>query len=253
MTISNAEIPLQDVVGWLHSTESFGAVDGPGVRFVAFLQGCPLRCLFCHNPDTWDANGGKIVTASELVKDICSYKSFIKKGGVTLSGGEPLLQADFCEAVTILCHEQGFHVALDTAGCVPLAVSHQAISAADLLLLDIKDIDSADCLTLSGQSNANALATLNFCEEIRKPVWLRHVLLPEYTLYAEKLHRLGEYIARYSCIEKVELLPFHTMGLFKWESMGLTSKLIGIEPPTEREIAAAKATLIAAGVNEKLL
>lgn len=253
MTISSAGMDIRDIKGGLHSIESFGAVDGPGVRFVAFLQGCPLRCLFCHNPDTWEVGGGQVITAEKLVKSILTYKNFIAKGGVTLSGGEPLLQSDFCEAVLLLCHNEGLHTALDTSGCIPLKTSAKAISAADMLLLDIKEIDSKDCEILTGQSNENALATLDFCEKIGKPVWIRHVLLPRYTLSDEKLSRLGEYVSRFSCVEKVELLPYHTMGLFKWESMGLTSKLIGINPPIEDDILHAKEVLLDAGVRADLL
>lgn len=234
---------MKNVIGRLHSIESFGAVDGPGVRFIAFLQGCPLRCLYCHNPDTWEHSGGKEITSADLVKEICGYKSFISSGGVTLSGGEPLLQAEFCEAVIDGCHEEGLHVALDTSGCIPLEKSEAAIRKADMLLLDIKDIFPEDCKVLTGMTNENALRTLNFCEETGKPVWIRHVLLPQYTLKDEKLHEIGQLLKKYSCVEKIELLPYHTMGKFKWAELGIQSKINGVEPPNKDEVEHAREIL----------
>ncbi|MEG0614311.1 MAG: pyruvate formate-lyase-activating protein [Oscillospiraceae bacterium] len=236
------------VSGKIHSTESFGAVDGPGVRFVVFMQGCPLRCLFCHNPDTWDTEKGEIVTSDELVKKICSYKSFIAKGGVTLSGGEPLLQPEFCKAIIDGCHENSLHVAIDTSGAIPLENSANAIEAADMLLLDIKDIDDDGCKILTGKSNANAFATLDFCEKIGRDVWIRQVLLPNYTLSDEKLHRLGEFLKPYKCVKKVELLPYHTMGLYKWKELGIKSKLDGIEPPSDFDVENARKILLEYGL-----
>lgn len=234
---------MENVIGRLHSIESFGAVDGPGVRFIAFLQGCPLRCLYCHNPDTWERNGGKEITSEELVKEICGYKSFISNGGVTLSGGEPLLQAEFCEAVIDGCHKENLHVALDTSGSIPLEKSETAIRKADMLLLDIKDIFPEDCKTLTGMTNENAFRTLDFCEEIRKPIWIRHVLLPEYTLNDEKLHAIGQFLKKYSCVEKIELLPYHTMGKYKWAELGVPSKIDHIEPPSKDEVEHAREIL----------
>lgn len=234
---------MAEIKGRVHSYESFGAVDGPGIRFVVFLQGCLLRCLYCHNPDTWECGKGDIVTPDELVENILKYKNFISHGGITLSGGEPLLQAQFCEAVIDKCHENNFHVAIDTSGAVPLSQSGNAILKADLILLDIKDIDNEDCKKLTGMGNENALATLDFCEKNNKDVWIRQVLLPQYTLSEEKMHRLGKYLQNYKCVKKVELLPYHTLGLYKWEQLGLESKLIGIDPPTQSEIEKVKSIL----------
>ena len=234
---------MDDIIGRIHSTESFGAVDGPGVRFVVFLQGCPLRCLYCHNPDSWISSDGREISSIELVNQIAQYKSFIGKGGVTLSGGEPLFQPQFCKAIIDGCKEIGFHTAIDTSGAVPISLSRPAIDAADMLLLDIKDIDPDDCEALTGMTNENCLKTLQYCEMTQKPVWLRHVLLPEYTLNENKLNRLGEYLSHFSCVKKVELLPYHTMGLSKWDALGLTSKLKGKEPPTEKDVIWAKSIL----------
>ena len=227
---------MKDIIGRVHSTESLGAVDGPGIRFVIFLQGCPLRCLYCHNPDTWLSSDGKDMHSSEIIEHISTYKNFINKGGVTLSGGEPLAQPEFCEAIIEGCHENGFHVAIDTSGVIPLEKSKKAIELADMILLDIKDIDPLDCEALTGMTNENCLKTLGFCEEIEKPVWLRHDLLSDYTLNEEKLNKLGKFLSHFSCIKKVEILPYHTMGLYKWEALGLTSKLLGKIPPSEKEV-----------------
>ena len=239
---------MKNVIGRIHSTESFGAVDGPGVRFVAFLQGCPLRCLYCHNPDTWNNADGKVVSSVDLVKEICSYKNFILSGGVTLSGGEPLLQAEFCEDVIDGCHENGFHVAIDTSGAIPLELSKNAIVSADMLLLDIKDIDPADCEILTGGSNINAIKTLNFCEKIGRDVWIRHVLLPQYTLNDEKLRQLGAFLKPFKCVKKVELLPYHKMGLYKWETLGITSKILNIDSPSNEDVISAKEILLGFGL-----
>lgn len=236
-------------IGRIHSFESFGAVDGPGIRYVVFLQGCLLRCLYCHNPDTWECAGGIEISSDALIEKILSYKSFIYKGGVTLSGGEPLLQSEFCEEIIEKCHENGLHVAIDTCGAVPLEKSKNAILKSDLILLDIKDIDDNDCKTLTGQGNLNAIETLDFCEHNNKSVWIRHVLLPEYTLNFDKLKQLGAFLKNYKCIERVELLPYHTMGLDKWHQLGIKSRIEDIQPPTDEEITCSRETLQEFGLN----
>jgi len=239
---------MAEIFGKIHSYESFGAVDGPGVRFVVFLQGCLLRCLYCHNPDTWECGKGKEISSTELIEKILSYKSFIS-GGVTLSGGEPLLQADFCEDVIDKCHENNLHIAIDTSGSVSLEKSQKAILKADLILLDIKDIDDYDCHILTGQGNKNTFATLDFCEKNKKSVWIRQVLLPNYTLDGSKLHRLGKFLKKYNCVEKVELLPYHKMGLYKWNELQIPNALDKIEPPTSDEVENAKNILREYGLN----
>lgn len=227
-------------IGYIHSVESFGAVDGPGVRFVVFLQGCPLRCLFCHNPDTWKTNDGTKMTADELFKQISQYKNFIKNGGVTFSGGEPLLQPEFLLDVINLCKKEGIHTAIDTSGCIPLNIAKPVIEAADMILLDIKEIDKEDCKVLTGQSNSNAMDMLNHCDYIGKDVWIRHVVIPGYTLKKDKLDRLGRVLSWYSCIKKVELIPFHKMGEYKWEYINTPYQLSAVETPTDEEMSMAK-------------
>lgn len=230
-------------IGYIHSFESFGAVDGPGVRFVVFMQGCPLRCAFCHNADTWETGIGTEMTAKELHKKIMEYKNFIKNGGVTFSGGEPLLQYEFIADVIELCRKSGLHTAIDTSGGIPLKTAKRAVDLSDMLLLDIKDIDSDDCLKLTGKSNENALEILRYCEEQNKDVWIRHVLVPQYTLNDGKLNRLGAELQKYSCIKRVELIPFHKMGEYKWELLGHEYQLHSINPPTAEEIQNAKEIL----------
>jgi pyruvate formate lyase activating enzyme len=229
------------IIGRIHSIESFGAVDGPGIRYVLFLQGCPMRCLYCHNPDSWDSHKGRVVSVDEMMADILSYRNFIRKGGVTISGGEPLLQLDFVLEILRRCRALGLHTAIDTAGSVPVARSAPVIDAADLLLLDIKALDGDVCRKLTGMSNRHELDTLDYCEKTGKPVWVRHVVVPGITLDEAKLDALARYLASYRCVEKVELLPFHKMGEFKWRELGLDYELAATPAPTADEMRRAKA------------
>lgn len=231
---------VKQKTGYLHSVETFGALDGPGIRYVLFLQGCPLRCGFCHNPDTWQPCAGRAITPEDAFQDILKYKNYISSGGVTLSGGEPLLQPEFCQALINLCHSAGIHCAVDTSGVIPLATCRQAVDAADLLLLDIKALDPILCQELTGQDNQNALALLDYCEAVKKAVWIRHVLVPDLTLRRELLEKLAEFLSGFSCVEQVELLPFHKMGEYKWEALGLCSPLADTREPTKEETAMAK-------------
>ena len=242
---------MADPVGRIHSIESFGTLDGPGVRFVIFLQGCPLRCLYCHNPDTWDPRGGREATVSGLMAQIESCRNFIRSGGVTLSGGEPLMQPEFSRALLDRCREAGIHTALDTAGSLPLERSRPVIDAADLLLLDIKALGPELCRELTGADNANTLATLDYCEAINKPVWIRHVLVPGWTLDRAKLEALAAFLAPYRGIEKVDLLAFHKMGCFKWRELGLPNRLRETPETTEAELRAAEALFARAGSGKK--
>ena len=239
----------ESVVGRVHSIESFGAVDGPGVRFVIFLQGCPLKCLYCHNPDSWDPAYGKKMSSDYLIQEILSYRNFIKDGGVTISGGEPLLQHKFVKAILDGCRLHGIHTAVDTAGSIPLSVCRETIDAADMLLLDIKDIDTLDCQKLTGMGNENAFAVLDYCEQTDKPVWIRHVLVPGLTLMQDKLERLAERLSRYHCIEKVELLPFHKLGEYKWEALGRAYTLADTQPPNREEVKCAGEIFLSRGLN----
>ncbi len=237
---------MLNVTGRIHSLESFGAVDGPGVRFVVFFQGCPLRCLFCHNPDTWDVDAGTVTDAAALAQNIISYQNYLS-GGVTFSGGEPLLQPEFCEVLMDLLQQSGMHVAIDTSGVVSPDKVKSILTKADLLLLDIKSIDSAMCKTITGADNQNALKTLQYREQIHKPVWIRHVLLPGYTLDVPMLERMADALKDFSCIEKVELLPFHKMGEFKWDALQEPYLLRETQPPTKEELHRAQEIFLKRG------
>lgn len=238
-----------DLKGRIHSVETFGAVDGPGIRFVVFFQGCPLRCVYCHNPDSWNAGGGSETTVGALIDEITRYKSFIIKGGVTLSGGEPLLQHEFAKQLLRACREQGLHTAIDTSGCIPLETCKGAVDEADMLLLDIKAVDTAASKQISGMGNENALELLRYCEAVKKPVWIRHVLLPGYTLDAAQAHRMGELLRSFSCVEKVELLPFHKMGEYKWAELKLEYTLDAVLPPPPDQVEQYRTILKGYGLN----
>jgi len=229
------------VTGKVHSVETFGTLDGPGIRYVLFLQGCPLRCLYCHNPDARTVAGGRATSAGEVLADILTYRAFIRSGGVTLSGGEPLLQPEFAQAILEGCRESGLHTALDTSGAVPLETSRPLLEQADLILLDIKALDDTLCKTLTGMGNADTLSTLDYCERIRKPVWIRHVLVPGYTLDETRLTELAAYLKGFTVIRKIELLPFHKMGEYKWEKLDYNYLLAQTPVPTEEEIRWARA------------
>ena len=205
-----------DIMGYVHSVESFGVLDGPGIRYILFLQGCALRCRYCHNPDTWNMKEGKLISTRNAFDDIAKYYTFIKNGGVTFSGGEPLLQPEFVLDLILRCKDKGLHTAIDTSGMVDLSRSSECIRNSDLLLLDIKDLNPLGAIKLTGFPIHNTLATLDYCEVIGKPVWIRHVLLPGFTLKKEKIEELAEFLQAYKCIERVELLPFHKMGEYKW-------------------------------------
>lgn len=232
---------MADVMGRIHSVETFGALDGPGIRYVLFLQGCFLRCAYCHNPDTWSREEGKMITASEAVEDILKYKSFIENGGVTLSGGEPLLQPEFCLEIIRRCHEQGICSAVDTAGGAEFERSCEVLLESDLILLDIKALEETVCRELTGKSNQTSLRILRYCQENQKDIWIRHVLVPGFTLNREKLLSLAEFLKGFSCIKRIELLPYHKMGEYKWEHMGLTCFLKETKEPCEEDVMKAKA------------
>lgn len=225
---------------YVHSVETLGALDGPGLRYIVFFSGCPLRCIYCHNPDTQNINDGKPMQVSELVADILEYKSFLQNGGVTLSGGEPLFQPEGARTLLHALKREGLHTALDTAGSVDTRLSGPALREADLVLLDIKALDDALCRDITSNSAQNTLRTLKFLNDVEKPVWIRHVLLPGYTLDEKRLSQLAKFLTRFDCIEKVELLPFHKMGEHKWKELGRPYQLYDTKEPSAEEVEAAK-------------
>lgn len=229
--------------GRIHSTESFGSVDGPGVRFLIFMQGCQMRCQFCHNPDTWNLKGGQEMTADELLNRAVRYKSYWgKEGGITVSGGEPLLQIDFLTELFGKAKAMGIHTALDTSGGPftreePFFSSFQKLmEVTDLVLLDIKHIDDQAHRALTGRGNANILDMARYLDEIGKPVWIRHVLVPERSDDDEALKKLADFLKSLHNIQRVEVLPYHTLGVFKWKELGIPYALEGIAPPTRERV-----------------
>lgn len=225
------------LTGKIHSLESFGTVDGPGIRFVTFMQGCPLRCRYCHNPDTWraDAPVKYELTPRQLLDEVSRYKSFIAKGGVTLTGGEPLMQPDFCREFFRLCRESGIHTALDTAGSVYNEKTLSVLDFTDLVLLDIKALQPELCRAVCGSDGRNALRLLDELERRGIDVWIRHVVVPGLTDDDRLLDELVGYLKPYRCVRKIEWLPYHTMGVFKYKDLGLAYPLEGVPPlPAER-------------------
>lgn len=220
------------MIGRIHSLESFGTVDGPGVRFVAFMQGCPLRCLFCHNPDTWNPQGScqYEFTPKQLLDEVVRYRSFIKNGGVTVSGGEPLMQADFVSEFFRLCHSEGIHTAVDTSGALITERVFNMLDNTDLVLLDIKTMDPELYTRLTGVRQENNLAFLDILEERGITTWIRHVVVPGLTDNDKWLRQLGQYVMHYDCVEKIEILPYHTLGEYKYQKLGLEYSLDGVPP-----------------------
>ena len=235
------------MIGHIHSTESFGAADGPGVRFIVFMQGCHMRCRYCHNPDTWKMDGGDEVTADEILKRALRFKPYWgKDGGITISGGEPLLQIDFVIELFKKAKELGINTCIDTAGN-PFTKEEPFFSKfeelmkyTDLLLLDLKEINPARHKDLTGFDNSNIIEMAKYLSEINKPVWIRHVLVPEHRDFDEDLDALGDFIDTLSNVDRVEILPYHTLGKFKWENLGIPYTLESISPPSAERIENAK-------------
>ncbi len=237
---------MEDLIGKIHSIETFGTVDGPGIRYVIFLQGCHLRCKYCHNRDTWDTTIGTPKKVSELVQDIQKYSDYIKfsKGGVTVTGGEPLLQPKFLIALFTELKKLGYHTALDTSGMFPLTPEvKQVLSLTDLVLLDIKHIDDEKCKDLVGFSNKLELEFANYLSENGIKMWIRQVIIPGITDDENDLIRLKEFLQTLKTVEKIELNPYHTLGVYKWEDLGLEYPLKGVRQANTEDIERAKRIL----------
>lgn len=238
------------VKGYIHSTESFGSVDGPGVRFIVFMQGCNMRCKYCHNPDTWDKNGGREVTADEVIKTALRYRTYWgKKGGITISGGEPLLQMDFLIELCKKCKMQGISTVIDTAG-KPFTREepffskfNELLNYTDLIMLDLKHIDSNDHKALTGFGNENILDLAQYLSEKNVPVWIRHVLLPGINDDDFSLNKLHKFIKTLKNVQRVEILPYHNLGEFKYEDLGIKYPLAGLRSPSKESIANAQRLL----------
>lgn len=226
------------MIGRIHSLESFGTLDGPGIRFIAFMQGCPMRCEFCHNPDTWDAQA-KVQyewTPEELLQEVLKYRNFIRKGGVTVSGGEPLMQARFVREFLRLCKDEGLHTAIDTSGAIYTEEALKVMDYCDLVLLDVKTVDDNLHKTYTGINRNNNHKWFEHLKEIGKPIWVRHVLTPSRTADTEHIRAVAHYLRSYSeIIQHIDLLPYHTMGTYKYKELGISYPLEGIEPLSQEE------------------
>lgn len=231
-----------EIIGKIHSLESFGTVDGPGIRFVVFMQGCPLRCLYCHNPDTWDTKSTPkyLLSPSELMAEVLKYKNFIASGGITVTGGEPLLQAEFLKEFFILCRNEKIHTALDTSGAIYTPASLEVLKYVDLVLLDIKTLDADLHKKLTGTLPGNTLKFLNYLEDNSIPTWVRHVIVPGLTDNEKLLTELAQFVSNYKVVQKVELLPYHVMGTHKYEQLNIKYKLEGVEALKPEKLEKAK-------------
>lgn len=241
---------MSEIKGRIHSVESFGSADGPGVRYIVFLKGCNMRCQYCHNPDTWAKDGGELMTPEEVLKKALRYKTYWKeKGGITVSGGEALLQIDFVTELFWLAKEKGVNTCLDTSGN-PFSLEEpfkskfdELMKYTDLFMLDIKHMDDAAHRKLTGQTNQNILEMAAYLSDHGKAMWIRHVLVPGITTEEDELHRLRSFLDTLKTVERVEVLPYHTLGVFKWKELGIPYQLEGVDPPTKEQIDRAKEIL----------
>ena len=239
--------------GFVHSTESFGTVDGPGVRFVVFLQGCPMRCQYCHNPDTWKMNTGAVRSAQSLIQEYERNKAFYAKGGITVTGGEALVQIDFLLELFTLAKQKNIHTCLDTSGITyrPGNSSYNEkldalMKVTDLVMLDIKHIDPEGHKALTGHDNAGILAFARYLEEKNVPVWIRHVVVPGITDDEGQLTRLGSFLGTLSNVKALDVLPYHIMGVTKYEQLNIPYPLDGVPPATKDQAAKAKKIILTA-------
>ncbi|MBH1940539.1 pyruvate formate lyase-activating protein [Mobilitalea sibirica] len=233
------------IMGRIHSLESFGTVDGPGIRFVVFMQGCPLRCQFCHNPDTWDVNKGSQYSPEQLVQEIMKYKSYMdfSGGGVTFTGGEPLLQAEFILEASKLCKKIGISTAVDTSGFIWNDTVKEVLEYTDLVLLDIKNYDPVVYKTVTGVSLAPTLKMLKYLKEKNVNTWVRYVVVPGLTDNLDNVRELSKHLDDYPNVSKIELLGFHKMGEYKWKELGLEYKLADTKEPDKELMQEVKEIL----------
>lgn len=245
------------MVGYIHSLESFGTVDGPGVRYVVFMQGCPMRCQYCHNPDTWETRGGTPVTVDEILKNYNKNKAFYRNGGITVTGGEPLLQIEFVTELFKKAQAQDIHTCLDTSGVTfqPSNLAYlekldKLLAVTDLVMLDIKHIRPEQHQTLTGHSNHRILFFARYLDEKRVFMWIRHVVVPGITDNPEDLFELGYFIGSLKFIKSLDVLPYHTMGKDKYKQLGMEYPLGDLEDCTRDQAITARA-LILDGIRER--
>lgn len=234
--------------GRIHSTESFGTVDGPGIRYVVFMQGCPMRCIYCHNPDTWATFGGEEVEAEEIIREYMKNKAFYSKGGITVTGGEPLMQAEFVAELFALAKKKNIHTAIDTSGVTfsknNSKLIDRVLDNTDLVMLDIKHIDSEKHKKITGVSNENILEFAKHLENCGIPLWVRHVVIEGYTDAEEDLRALGRFIGALKNLKALDVLPYHTLGKSKYKELGIPYFLEGVEPLSQSAAAEARAKIL---------
>ena len=243
--------------GRIHSLESFGTVDGPGVRFVVFVQGCPMRCAYCHNPDTWEMNGGTEMEPSEIIAQYERNRGFYKEGGITITGGEPLMQVEFLTELFTLAHEKDIHTCIDTSGIAYKPENTELIQkldklmeVTDLVMLDIKHIDPQKHLELTKQPNSGILAFAEYLSSKQIPMWIRHVVVPGITDDDKYLFQLGYFIGQFKNLKALDVLPYHTMGEKKYEALGIEYPLKGV-PPMDKNLVISKKQVILDGIKKR--
>lgn len=235
--------------GRYHSIETFGTVDGPGIRFVLFMQGCALQCQYCHNPDTWDTGGGVLATVEEILAEIEPYLEYYRRsgGGITVTGGEPTLQSSFVARLFAECKKRyGLHTVLDSSGFCEPGHAAELMEVTDLVLLDLKQMNPDKHKRLTSQPNERIIRFAEWLSGMGKPVWIRHVLIPGVTDGYEDLYALGAFIGKLQHVEKFELLPYHRMGVYKWQQLNKAYPLEGVQTPSDRDVARAQ-EIIASG------
>ena len=236
------------MTGYIHSTESFGTVDGPGIRFVVFFQGCPMRCLYCHNPDTWAFDGGNAVSVDQLLAQYRKNLSFYQKGGITATGGEPLCQLEFLTELFEAAKAEGIHTCLDTSGILFSPDDPQKfdrlLAVTDLVMLDIKHIDAQRHRQLTGRGNERILAFAKYLEQKKIPLWVRHIIVEGYTDAHSDLVELGRFIGTLTNLKALDVLPYHTMGVSKYQTLGIPYPLEGVPPLAVSDAAKAKESIL---------
>ncbi len=239
------------MLGKIHSIETFGTVDGPGIRLVIFMQGCPMRCLYCHNPDTWALGAGNEISAEEIIEEYEKNRSFYSKGGITVTGGEPLMQLDFVTELFALAKEHGIHTCIDTSGIVfapdndgYIKRLDKLLALTDLVMLDIKHIDAQHHKALTGKDNSVILDFARHLSDVGVPIWVRHVLVKGYTDEPSHLRALGGFIAGIKTVKALDVIPYHTMGIMKYRELGLDYPLEGVPQTTKEEVIEAKKLIL---------
>lgn len=247
---------MAEILGNIHSIESCGTVDGPGIRFVVFFQGCPMRCVYCHNPDTWDFNVNQKMSVDEILKKYDGVKEFLKNGGLTATGGEPLAQMDFLIELFKNAKAKNIHTTLDTSGITfnkeNIKKFDELIKYTDLVMLDIKHIDPVSHHKLTGQNNNNILEFAKYLSIKKIPVWIRHVAVPNITYLKSQLIKLGEFLSTLDNIQALDVLPYHDMAVAKYENLGKEYPLKGVPPLTKEQALDARNTIIEAMRNAKM-